>query len=468
MQIANIGGINTKISPLLKPDDALLSCVNMDSDYIGGKTKRAGLELFLNNPDASQVNNVYEFEAGTYHTLIRMSGTVAYYYDINNPGTAWTPMGNGTFSGGGRLGATTMYDTMIVGNGLDATRHTTNGTSFTNTSLAPLAKFFTNNFGRVYAAYNQTMFWSSANSVTDWSTAGASDSSSIQIPGSGTVNGIFSGYNRVLAHKSSGEMHRWDSYAREKVPGDLGPTSHWAGGNMDDVRIYPNRRGVYAFTGSYPKIISTPIEKQFYNRLNTGIDGSLYENMAGGEFYYQYFLSAGTITDPLTRKGLNNAVIVYDYLHNDFNNYQYPFLPTCYSSYTDANGDLWQLLGDSTGKIYRVNNTATSDNGTAIEAYFEGFSTMGNDFRDKDVSRVWVHASPGCQAKIQVSMTNSMLEMERQWVDIGDVSQGVKYLELPKTKNRGKYMFYRAYESSSDAPWTFLGITADFQYVGDK
>jgi len=466
--INNFKGINTKVNPLLQEEGSLLTCVNLDADPIGAKTKRGGLETFLNNPDSEQVNNIFSFQAGTVDYLYRMSGSICYYYEIGGAGTTWTPAGNGTFSGGGRLGNTVLYDTMIAGNGIGSTRHTTNGTSFTDTTLAPLARYWTNNFGRGYAANDQTLFWSSANDITNWSTGGTSDSSSIQLPGGGTANGLFATYNRVIASKSSGLMHRWDSYARETVPGELAPTSNWANTNMDDLRLYPNRRGIYAFSGDYPKLISRPIEKQFYNQANSGIPGTLFSDLAAGEFNYTYYLSEGSYTDPMTGNSLNNAVAVYDYFDNEFSNYQWPFTPTSYGDYTDENGDSWQLLGDSTGQVYRVNNSLTSDVGTAIEAYMEGFSVLEKGYQDKKVYRAWIHTNPGCQAKLQISMTNSLFETSRKWFDVGDLSRGVTYVEFPQDKNRGKYLFYRVYESSSDAPWTIYGITFEFDYVGDK
>lgn len=467
--ISNFGGINTKLNPFLQPEGTLFSCVNLESDFIGVKSKRGGLVPFLNNPDSAAIANIIEFNVGTLHFLYRMSGTVCYYYDVNNPGTAWTPTTNGTFPGGGRLGNTILYDTLICGNSVGSTRHTQNGTAFTNTNLAPLARFFTNSFGRVYAGNNQTLFWSSANDATNWQTSGTSDSSSIQIPGPGTVNSLFSTYNRVLAGKSGGEMNRWDSYTRERVPGQLGPTSQWSNVDMDDMKLYANRLGVYAFTGVYPKIISTPVEKQFYNRANSGIPGTSFPDLPAGESQYNYYLSQGTITDPTTNHTIPNSVLGYSYLENEFYNLSFPFLPSAYGKYTDASGTANFLIGDPSGQIYLYDSTATSDNGTAIEGYMEGFTAFNEIYKDKEVYRMWVHTNPGCQAKLQVSLTDNFFENSRRWIDVGDLSRGITYIELPvSTTRRGKYLFYRFYESSTDAPWTIYAMTFDFNYVGDK
>lgn len=465
--IKNFGGINTKVNPLLQPDGSLLTSVNLASDPIGAKTKRGGLEEFLDNPDNSQVNNLFTFSSGTLNYLYRMSGTICYYYEIGGTADSWTPVANGTFTGGGRVGHTTLYDTMILGNGLGSTRHTTNGTSFTNTSLAPLAPYWSQLFGRVYAANDQTLFWSSANDATNWQTSGTSDSSSIQLPGGGTANGLFSTYNRIIASKSSGIMHRWDSFSREQVPGNLAPTSDSAVADMDDLKLYANRLGIYSFTGNYPKLISRPIEKQFYNQENTGIPGTLFSQLAGGEYQYNYYLSQGSFTDPMTGYSLDRAVAVYDYLNNQYGNYQWPILPTAYGEYIDENGQSWQLIAGTSGQVYRVNPTLASDSGEAIEAYMEGFSVVGKDYKDKKIYRAWVHTNPGCQAKLQISMTNNIYETTRKWFDVGDLSRGVTYVEFPQDMNRGKYLFYRFYESSSDTPWTIYGITFEFDYVGD-
>ena len=75
---------------------------------------------------------------------------------------------------------------------------------------------------------------------------------------------------------------------------------------------------------------------------------------------------------------------------------------------------------------------------------------------------------PGCQAKLQISLTDNLYETTRKWFDVGDLSRGITYVEFPQEYNRGKYMFFRFYESSSDQPWTVYAITFEFDYIGDR
>src|SRR5690606_22086583 len=163
---------------------------------------------------------------------------------------------------------------------------------------------------------------------------------------------------------------------------------------------------------------------------NTGIPGTLFPDLAGGEYFYHYYLSEGSWTDPMTGYSLNNAVLVYDYLQNQYHNNQWPFLPTSYGQYTDKDGVTWMRLGSEEGQVYRVNPAATDDDGEAIEAYMEGLSIIKQGFKDNKDYRAWVHTNPGCQAKLQFSLTNNLNQATRQWFDVGDLTSGITYVEF--------------------------------------
>lgn len=469
LNILDFGGINTKASPLLSKAGTLLTCVNMDTDPIGGKTKRPGIEKLLDNPDSAQVNNLFQWEAenSSPNILYRVSGTKVYYHNLNSPGTAWNVCGNGTISGGGRFGHAVLDNTLIGGNGVGSTRHTTNGTSFTNTPLAPFGKYFAEEFGRVYIGGTASdLFWSTANDPTNWSTAGTADSSSIKIPGAGKINSLFSQYGRIHVGKTGRSLHRWDTYARDKVPTRNPPSSHWSLAGVDDLVFFANRNGIFVQDAVKPTLISAAVEKQFYNRSDTGIAGTLFDDIAGGEFRENYYLSAGSITDPTTGYQLDRAVIRYDYYKNEWVNYQFPTLPTAWGQYVDTSGKLWQIFGDSTGQVYRVNPTVSTDDGEAIEAYLEGVSHLEHPERDKSIGFIHVFANPGCQAKVQVCMGDNLNESTRKWIDIGDLKPGYTRLEMPKDQNRGKFLFFRIYESSKDQAFTIYGIVVEFELEG--
>jgi hypothetical protein len=143
LEYYNVGGINTYSNPLSQ-DGVLIHAINVTSTGQGYKTKRSGYSSFLGTPDSSQVQSLFDFQnignnSGSM-ALYRASGT-SLYYSLQGTG-AWTLAGNGTITSGAHFGHAVLDNVLIGGDGQGSTRHTTNGTSFTNTTLAPPSEFF--------------------------------------------------------------------------------------------------------------------------------------------------------------------------------------------------------------------------------------------------------------------------------------------------------------------------------------
>ena len=154
-------------------DGALIHSVNMVSFPYGAKTKRTGYSTFLGTPDASTVNSLLDYHQndGSTFYLYRASGS-ALYYSLQGTG-AWTLSGNGTISNGAHFGGAILDNTFIGGDGVGSTRHTTSGTSFTNTTLAPISEFFEQYQNRIYASGTAgDCFYSTTNDATNWNTSG--------------------------------------------------------------------------------------------------------------------------------------------------------------------------------------------------------------------------------------------------------------------------------------------------------
>ena len=176
----------------------------------------------------------FQLNNGTQFCNYRLSGGTLYY---SQQGTgAWTVCGNGTFTNAVSMGNAILENTMIVGEGVGTTRHTTTGTSFTDTSGAPIAAYFVDYPNRIYAAGTaSTLFWSVAGTPTNWS---GTDSSSISIPGAGRLNGLIKATDRVNTTKNSGLIHRWDAYNLLDLSTSLGPTSPQSLGSVEGFRFY--------------------------------------------------------------------------------------------------------------------------------------------------------------------------------------------------------------------------------------
>src|SRR3989304_1191249 len=143
----SISGLNLRQS--LLGHSQLIRAVNVTTNQIGAKEKRPGYGTYLGTPDNNTVNTLFDWHRnnGTQFWNYRASGSSLYY---STQGTgAWTICGNGTISEGAHVGHAVLNDVMIIGDGIGSTRHSSDGTSFTNTTLAPVAEFFEEYQGRI-------------------------------------------------------------------------------------------------------------------------------------------------------------------------------------------------------------------------------------------------------------------------------------------------------------------------------
>ncbi len=463
-QYFNSGGINTYVNPIAQ-DGALIHAVNVVSFPYGAKTKRTGYSTFLGTPNTSQVNSLLDYHQndGTTFFLYRASGS-ALYYSAQGTG-AWTLASNGTISNGAHFGAAIYDNTFIGGDGVGSTRHTTNGTAFTNTTLAPIASDFIEYQGRIYAMGTASdWFYSTANNAADWATSGTSDSSSFKVPGAGKLLKTFKCADRAIACKAGGAMFKWDGYNLVDMSTKYGPSSPYAIGEAEDYKFFINNYGHYGFGGSKPQLLSNAIQRQFYNNSNTGIAGTIFDNAPGHCHIYDYLASVGSFTDDFTGRTITNGIIKYDFQKNEYLNWDLANKPTSWLSFKDNSRVQQLIFGDASGQVYKFDNS-TSDNGTAISSEMVFVFTYKQPQDDKKWNLWTGFFNPGCQAKVQIACSNTFTYPTLQWVDLGDTSDGVVEYRFP-AGSRSKLLFVRIYESSKNARWTYYGcsISADIQF----
>lgn len=460
--VHSINGLNLRISPFLQGEGQILRALNVERDSIGAYRKRSGYVTLLGTPDTSQINTLFSWTRndGTSLYLYRASGGTL-YHSVNGTG-AWTVSGNGTISAGAHFGHTVLDDVLIGGDGTAATRHSTNGTSFTDTTSAPLAELFEEYQGRVFAARgtavsgtNTDMFYSTVGTASDWTT----DSSSIRIPGPGRINSLFKTADRLYSAKDSGIMHRYDGYTLVDLSTDLGPSSHYSIGEIEGYRIWLNRSGVFGHGGARPEILSNPIQRQIYNDSGSAIAGTTFDNAPGIVHKYNWLCSVGTITDDLTNYTIPDCILRYDFQLDEWTNWRFANRPTAFGTYQDTSGNNQMFFGDASGQCYQLAGTATTDNGAAIESALMGFIHGGN-FNEKKWSGLTAMANPGCEAKLQIALSDTFTYGKLKWVDLGDMRDGVKEFTFP-VGSRGRFLFWRLYEASKLSRWQFYGF--DYQ-----
>lgn len=465
--VFNLQGLQLGIQPLLQQQGQFTRLVNVDSEPIGAKRKRPGYTTFLATPDGSVVNSLFSWtqDNGTALTLYRASGSLL-YYSIQGTG-AWNVCGNGTISPGAHVGYTVLNNTLIIGDGVGSTRHSTDGTSFTNTTLAPIASRFANYQSRAYAIGTaQTLFYSVTNDATNWGVTGTSDSSSIVIPGPGKLLDVVKVADRIMTTKNSGVMHRWDGFSLFDLSTNLGFTSPYSVVSIEDYRIGLNRKGYFGFNGNDPKIISNSIKSQIYNDQATGIQGGTFDNAPAVAYRYNYMCAVGSVTDDLTQEPVQNALQVYNYQLDQWWNYSFGTTPTAMHMYKDVAGNEQMIFGDASGQCYTYGGTATSDNGTPIESVMEFIYHDGTPNLEKKFNMAWFFFNPGCKARVQIAVGNTYVKGKKNWRDLGDVSSGVG--EFKFNGDRGRILFIKITDSSITTRFSFYGCAVSYDQIVRK
>ena len=464
--VHELSGLNLKTSPFLQGNGQVLRAVNVQRDSLGAYQKRPGYITYLGTPDNAQVNTLFAWRRndGTTFQTYRVSGSILY---SSTQGTgAWTVTGNGTVTNGGHFGHTILDDVLIGGDGITASRHTTDGTSFTNTSGAPLAEHWAEYESRVWAARgtatsgtNTDKFFSTTGTATDWTT----DSSSIRVPGEGQINSMFKTNQFLIDTKDSGAVFRYDGQSLVDTATNFGPSSPYSIGDIQGYKIYLNRVGVFGHGGALPELLSTPIERLIYNDSGSAIAGTQFDNAPGAVYQNKWYVSVGTVTENLTGLTIPNCLLRYDVPTEDWVTWSFPIQPTAFGTFLDASKNLQMIFGDSGGQCYQLAGTAMTDNGSAISAELMGFIHGGN-FDEKKWKRLTMMFNPGCEAQIQVAITDTFSPRTYQWQNIGQAIDGVVECHFQEG-SRGRFCFWRITESSKTSRFQFYGMDYEAELI---
>ena len=344
----------------------------------------------------------------------------------------------------------------MVGDGTAVTRHSTDGTSFTNTVSAPLAPQFVHYGQRVYAMGSVAFHWSTTGTPQDWT----SDSSSIDVPGGGAPSTMFKVADRVTVTKTTGNIIRYDGYNVQDLATNLGPTTKFVP-EVEDYKFLLNRQGVFGYGGGVPEIVSNPIERQIFNDAGSGVVGTVFDNAPGIVNRYDLLYSVGTVTDNLTDETIADCILKYDYQLDQWSNWKFADRPTAFGTYVDASGDRQMIFGDTTGQCYTFGGNNTTDNGDPVEVVMEGVLHFNIPHIDKKFNYIWAFANPGCEARIQVAIGKSFTKATKNWVSLGDFNDGIAEMRFP-AGSEGKLLFWKVTEASLNARFSLYGFVVDY------
>lgn len=458
----NLQGIDLYQNPL-SSEGNFLRAINVDSYPYGGIKKRPGYATFNGTSNGSAVQNLFQWtkDDGSQSYLYAKKGNVLYYYDVTAGTGDWTICENGTFSGTAYLGWAVLENTLIMGDGIGSTRHTTSGTSFTNTTGAPISNNFEQYQQRIYATGTNTLFFSSTGSADNWSGVSPADSSSIQIPGEGQIIKLMKSNDRLIIHKANGNMFSWDGDYLIDMATNYGLSSPQSYAKTEDYGFWLNREGIYGFGNNRPELVSNAIQPYIYNDFSTGIAGTTFNHAPAACFKFDYYLSVGNISDDIVRETISNAVIKYNYQKNLFYVYSFANKPTAMTVYEDNAGVEHLIFGDSVGQVYTFGGTATSDNGTPIEAIAEMIFSGNQPHEFKKWHEYSATFNPGSKAKLQLGFCDTFRRDQINLVDVGDTSDGALHWRVPQG-TRSKLAYLKVYENSGGPRFQWYGHAMDY------
>jgi hypothetical protein len=404
---------------------------------------------------------------------------------------AWTLSGNGTITNGNHVGYSILQNTLILGDGAGSTRHTTNGTAFTNTGSAPVAQYFSQFHNRIYASSgtNSNLNYSVSNDATNWSNSGTSDSFFIPIPNEGGLLNHFVAGDRLNIVKQRGDMFNWDDTTLIDMSTKYGPSSPWGLANIDNTWFYLNQYGVFTYDGANKSLISNPIQRHFYNSRGSGINSSAFGTAPAVGHMWDYLAAVGTVTDDFTGRTVSNCIERYDFQKNQFTYWSFADAPTAFHSYNDINQKRQLIFGGTAGQAFQMDMTKTSDNGNPIPTelvFLFTYSAQSTQTSPKGMDAVysvmyeekwnWIRLmfNPGDEVNIQYAFSNTMTYQHLKWSEAIDISQrqgnywqnsdGAVEIRFPNDPNnlpRSKFMFLRIYDNSDSSAWQYFGCQID-------
>ena len=481
-------------------DGQLIHGLNVVGFPLGGYSKRGGYSSFLGTLGA-QVNTLFSYSpyptsGGTTMFLYAAAGSQLMY---SSQGTgAWTLAqggtsgdAGGTITNGNHVGYAILNNTLILGDGAGSTRHTTNGTAFTNTQVAPIAQYFSQFHNRVYTSVgtNALLQYSVANDATNWNTGGTSDSSAIVIPNEGGLLNHFVAGDRLNIIKERGDMFNWDDTTLIDMSTKYGPSSPWGVANIDNTWFYLNQYGIFTYDGANKSLISNPIQRHFYNSRGTGINSTAFGTAPAVGHMWDYLVAVGTVTDDFTGRTVPNCIERYDFQKNQFTYWSFADAPTAWHSYNDINQKRQLIFGGTAGQVYQMDMTKTSDNGKPIQTELvflftytaqsmqstaKGMDTIYSTLYEEKWNWGRFAFNPGDEVNIQYAFSNTLTYQHLKWseaINMKDrqgnywqVSDGVLEIRFPNDPNnlpRSRFLFVRIYDNSDSSAWSYYGAMLD-------
>lgn len=368
---------------------------------------------------------------------------------------------------------TILSNKLIIGNGGDQTVYYDQSV-FTALTAAPIAKYWTNIYGRAVAAGVETspsaIYGSKTEDPTSWVNDATDPSSGwsalVDPDNNGAITGIEKKAGRIIVHKEGG-LYKiiFDEYGvpqeivdMENEASTLSNASIVASG---EYNYYLSETGVFRGQGSNPDIVSLPLGDLFDNiTYANGI-----ASVAGvlGDFVYW---SVGNITedDVFGGRTYTNCVITYNKRTEEWTLDTLAHAPTAYASFRNASNVLQLFFGDSAGNTFVFDGSTTDGmtlvgaDGTPIDGELRWTpNAFGDPAAVKTYGTIFFRSEPGVAAEIAVIADHYDV------VSIGSLSQGFVDATIPDTLQNTRELEVVIYDTSRRAASRIYGFTIEVQ-----
>ena len=426
-------GMITNVKAELCPTNSVELALNIDVDDIYGEARaRKGCAILGSAMSGSNdVTGLAQFlnSAGTIQKLQAVVGGTIYHYTTGT----WTSSGQtGTAI---RTRFISFLDEIVRINGTDAIVASANGTTWGASLTLDTANFPVGKFGTVYkdqvivagvSATPDTLYISSVPTAgaISWTSGNRSITINPEDGQNITATGEIAGLLLVWKDKS---MYTWNNRSTEADELiKIGCSSQESVADCGNVLSFCNQQGVWLTSGSYPVLISRPIQKW----VDAVTDWSSVASFGDERYLY---VSVGNCT--VDGISYSNVVFKYSVNTKEWRVYSYADNFLLLTSYFD--GSKYQIVGGTdASEILQLETSSTTDNGTDIRFDLQSQDLFfGSRGVVKEIAERVLAYTENAQGLVQIKVDDG------DWQSLGQTAEAVNNFNLTETLSGYKFKF---------------------------
>jgi len=399
------GGLNRAVSEFLQAKDEFRRLANWCLDDIGGLKKTYGyVQRGSNITNATSILGLTPFYYGSNKkqlAVVDLSTGSSDVYVYDSGSNSWNAEGL-SLSSGAEAEFANFLDGLFMVNYSDATRFYDGSTWYTTTNVtgAPKSKYIMSYRDRLYllnldvsgTAHQSRVAYSSLPDDSyhiTWDMSSDGQWFDVSPKDGDQIMGVGKNFDRLLIFKEN-TLWRYDTNTLYQFPGAVGTNSHRSIQNVLDWTIYFHKTGIYGVRYNEVVKLSRPVDE-----FIEGVSAVNLDRVCAYTDNDHYIIYLGDINNTRTGLKVENCVLDLDVakmrwaersLNKSplvFATYRYDRSEVDYddSSVTYDDADTFYdglasaedmiFFGDNTGKVFMLDKSTTTQDGSAITAMFE-------------------------------------------------------------------------------------------------